>query len=272
LKKSSGKEEFVTGEKSGVGSRKWKSRYDLTRKYQLEWAAKAPWSEALLKDDGLIHQVHCKTCSAMGKKDVVVAPKWDTIFKHGLCDCHKKRTMLYAARQPTSVLEQIQGCNTVESRWKRVQFATLFAILSAGRPMQEYRGREELCQFLNVPKCPSMHWYHGSGWLMAEHIYDFVKTKQRSMVQAAAFISLSIDETSAVDNSSIIVVHCYVMSNWGRQALMVALMKMESTGATSDSLTRVIINALSVNCALDEAAIASKLLCFGTDGVATFQG
>jgi hypothetical protein len=120
LKKSSGKEEFVTGEKSGVGSRKWKSWYDLTQKYQLEWAAKTSWSEALLKDDGLIHQVRCKTCSAMGKKDAVMAPKWDTIFKHGLRDCHKKRTMLYASRRPTYVLEQIQGCNTMESRRKRV--------------------------------------------------------------------------------------------------------------------------------------------------------
>jgi hypothetical protein len=107
-------------------------------------------------------------------------------------------------------------------------FATLFAILSAGRPMQEYRSREELYQFLNVPECPSMHWCHGSGWLMAEHIYDFVKTKQRSMVEAAAFISLSVDETTAVDNSSVIVIHCYVMSNWGRQPLIVALMKLES--------------------------------------------
>jgi hypothetical protein len=92
------------------------------------------------------------------------------------------------------------------------------------------------------------------------------------MVQAAAFISLSADETTAVDNNSVIVVHCYVMSNWGRQPLMVALMKLESNGATSDSLTKVIMSALTVNCALDEATVASKLLCFGAYGVAAFQG
>jgi hypothetical protein len=177
LKDSTGKRKVVGKETCAVGSKKWKSRYDLTRKFQFEWAAKAPWSEALLKDDGLIHQVHCKTCSAVGKKDVVMAPKWDTIFKHGQRDCHKKKTLLYATRRPTTVLEQIQGCNTVESGRKRVQFATLFAILSAGRPMQEYKSREELYQFLNVPECPSMHWCHGSGWLMAEHMYDFIKTK-----------------------------------------------------------------------------------------------
>ena len=40
FKKSSGKEEFVSSEKSGVGSRKWKSQYDLIWKYQLKWAAR----------------------------------------------------------------------------------------------------------------------------------------------------------------------------------------------------------------------------------------
>lgn len=53
---------------------------------------------------------------------------------------------------------------------------------------------------------------------------------------------------------------------------MVTLMKMESNGATFDSLTKVIMNSLIVNCGLDEAAVASKLLCFEADGVAAFQG
>jgi hypothetical protein len=75
LKDSTGKQKLVSKETCTVGSKKWKSRYDLTRKFQLKWTAKAPWSKALLKDVGLIHQVHCKTCLAMGKKDVVMAPK-----------------------------------------------------------------------------------------------------------------------------------------------------------------------------------------------------
>jgi hypothetical protein len=85
--------------------KKWKSRYDVTWKDQLEWAVKAPWSEALFKDNGMIHHVQCKTCSAMGKKDIVMAPKWDTIFKHGLHDCYKKKMLLYAVRRPSNVLE-----------------------------------------------------------------------------------------------------------------------------------------------------------------------
>jgi hypothetical protein len=54
--------------------------------------------------------------------------------------------------------------------------------------------------------------------------------------------------------------------------LMIGLLKMESDGATSNSLTKLLMGALTVNCNLDEAAISSKLLCFGVDRVAAFQG
>ena len=37
--------------------------YDLTRRYQLEWAAKLPWSEGVLAQDDIVHQVKCVSCS-----------------------------------------------------------------------------------------------------------------------------------------------------------------------------------------------------------------
>jgi hypothetical protein len=250
----------------------WKKRYDLTRKYQQEWAAKAPWSEQILKDDGLIHQVRCRTCSTVGRKDVVMGPKWDTIQKHGLRDSHKQKMILYASRQPNSVLEQMQGCNTMESKKKMTQFATLFALLSVGRPMTEFEARFELYEFLAVPNLPRMHWSLGSGWIMGEHMYDFVKKRQREIIKAAEFIAVSADETSCADQSSVIVIHVYVMSFWSRQAHMLALLKMEPDGATADSLTKLLVGALTVQGDLTVEEVASKLLCFGADGVATFQG
>lgn len=33
----------------------WKQKYDLTRKFQTEWAAKNPWSEGILKEDGFLY-------------------------------------------------------------------------------------------------------------------------------------------------------------------------------------------------------------------------
>jgi hypothetical protein len=107
MKDLAGQAQAASNNKIVVGTRKWNSQYDVTRKYQLQWAAKLPWSEAVLKDDGLIHLVQCKICSTIGKKDCVMHPKWDTLSKHGQRECHKRKAFLYAARQPSNVYEQI---------------------------------------------------------------------------------------------------------------------------------------------------------------------
>ena len=91
------------------------------------------------------------------------------------------------------------------------------------------------------------------------------------MIQASNFIALSADETNTIDNTSVIVIHAYVLCDWNKQSLMIALSKLESDSATADSLMRVIMSALLVNNGLDPMAITSKLLCFGADGVAAFQ-
>ena len=46
------------------------------------------------------------------------------------------------------------------------------------------------------------HWYDGSGWLMAEHLYSFVKDKHKSMIENASFLALTADESISVDNTS----------------------------------------------------------------------
>jgi hypothetical protein len=43
-------------------------------------------------------------------------------------------------------------------------------------------------------------------------------------------------------------------------------------GATANNLTELLMESLSFKGRLDEEAIAKKLLCFGADGVSTFQG
>jgi hypothetical protein len=54
---------------------------------------------------------------------------------------------------------------------------------------------------------------------------------------------------------------------------MLALLKMEPDGATADSLKKLLIGALIVQLgSLTVEEIASKLLCFGVDGVVAFQG
>ena len=105
-----------------------------------------------------MHLVRCKPCSIVRGKPIQMAPKWDTISKHGQQEIHKKCMLLYAARRPVSVAEQIQGCSTAESRRNvRVQFATLFQLLVGGRLMTEFEARFDLYEFLQVPELPCKH-------------------------------------------------------------------------------------------------------------------
>jgi hypothetical protein len=92
--------------------KKTRRNYELTRKFQMEW------SEMLLTREGLLHMVKCGICTAVRGHPIIMGPKWDTVRRHAKRICHVKNTELYAQRRPTTVLQQIQGCNTVESRKK----------------------------------------------------------------------------------------------------------------------------------------------------------
>jgi hypothetical protein len=138
--------------------------------------------------------------------------------------------------------------------------------------MTEFLSRFKLYEFLAMPDLPHMHWSIGSAWLMAEHIWDLVKKRIADLVKAARFIVVIADETSTVDNTSWIVIHVYVMEHWGRVSHLYSLQKIESDGATANNLTQTLMDALSINCGLEAADIASKLVCFTTDGASAFQG
>jgi serine/threonine protein phosphatase PrpC len=72
---------------------------------------------------------------------------------------------------------------------------------------------------------------------MSEHIYNIVKKKQQILVQAINFVVISANESSSVDNTSVIVIHIYVTSKWACQCHMLGLLKVESNGVPLDSLT-----------------------------------
>ena len=146
-----------------VGSKQWKRKYNLIHRYEMEWAAKTPCNEGILKEDGLLHLVKCTICSTVGCKMSVMAPKWNTLNCHCLRKCHVKNSLLFATRRPTSIMDQIQGCASVETHKKWVQFATVFILLCSHRPMTEFVGRFDLYKFLGLLDLPTFHWSIRSG-------------------------------------------------------------------------------------------------------------
>lgn len=107
------------------------------------------------------------------------------------------------------------AAHLLASRKKRVQFATLFQLLLAcGRLMTEFEAIFEQYEFLNVLELPCKHWVDSFGWVMVEHLYDFVNQRIKTLVSSAAYLAFFADETSACDNTSWIAIHTYVMLNW----------------------------------------------------------
>jgi hypothetical protein len=273
--------------------KKPRKNYDLTRKFQLEWACKLPWAEGILTNNGRLHMVKCTVCSTMEKSDRLMQPKWDTLKKHegrrkatrnmpaynvkkgewymAKDSKHKKNMALFNARAPDTVLQQLNQSNRLEREKKKVQFATLFQILKDGRPMLEYESRAALYEFLNVPNFPRMHWSDNSGWTMAECMYAEVRTAISRVLVGANYVALTCDEVSTIDNGSWISIHAYVVQNWSRIPFLISLERVVEGGG-SDNLTQVIIDALTGAAKIERPALSKTLLCFGADGVSTFQG
>jgi hypothetical protein len=55
--------------------KKPKKDYELTRKFQMDWSAKAPWSEMILNFDGIFHIVKCNICNIVRGRPIIMQPK-----------------------------------------------------------------------------------------------------------------------------------------------------------------------------------------------------
>ena len=118
-------------------------------------------------------------------------------------------------------------CTTLEAKRKRIQLATLFQILCDGRSMLEFESRFELYYFLQVLHCPCAHWSYTSGWMLSEHIYTFVQKRMQELISEASYLAVTCDETIAIDNSSWLCLHVYVMENWSQKPLLLTLQKLD---------------------------------------------
>jgi hypothetical protein len=225
----------------------------------------------------------------------VLVPKGDNLEKHeGKCTCkedgvplpdlkkgdvymkldckHNKFCKLWAGRkQAGTVLDLLMRGLEGEEKRKGVQFSTIFQVLSHGHPMCDFEPEQYLLRHLKVKNVPRKHWSETSGWEMGEHLHGCVLAALKAVVQSARIISISADEVTAIDNTSWVGVHVYAMQSWERVPYLLHLSCVSESG-TSDHLTNVIMHALLSKGGLAREEIASKLVCFGADGVSTFQG
>ena len=92
-------------------------------------------------------------------------------------------------------------------------------------------------------------------------------SKLRSIVQFAQIFSISRHEVIAMENISWIG---YAMKRWKKMPYLFYLSRVFDVGIASH-LTTIIMDALINEGGLTVDDIAGKEVCFGADGVSTFQ-
>jgi hypothetical protein len=105
---------------------------------------------------------------------------------------------------------------------------------------------------------------------MAKAMHDFV-ISSICLAMQEAIISNSCDEVTTIYNQSWILTHVYVVKGWRCLSIFLTLFQVLE-GSNVDNLTKVIVDSLLTYSGISESNLASKLVCFGVDGVTTFQG
>lgn len=56
--------------------------YERNRVWQDSWAARLPWAESVVSENGDVRQVRCKICTEVDGRDKLLVPKIDSLWKH----------------------------------------------------------------------------------------------------------------------------------------------------------------------------------------------
>ena len=268
--------------------------YELNRHFQDSWAARLPWAESVVSADGTVRQVRCKICSEVEGREKLLVPKVNSIWKH--CgrrkatnsfgkvkagqhyflsnNVHTRNEKTYFARlgnTADTILQQVAKGTVKGRKRKTVQFRAILWLLMQGRPLTQYEAIRDFLELLHVPYFPTKYWSSAVGWEMADHLAMALAEHTREVISTTRFFSLSADEVSTIDAQSWLSIHIYVCIGFRRVPILLSLSCLEG-GNGALAVREMIEGMLSHHFGLSPAKVASRLVCFGADGVSVFQG
>jgi hypothetical protein len=114
------------------------------------------------------------------------------LFEKGLYSCKTRNSHVIVLKN--TIANQIFHGVVIKRKQKLIQFDMCFYMISKGKPMTNYENMNKLLQFLDFKDSPKMHWFNTIGWGMATSMHELVINKNRGLVQATRFISISCHE------------------------------------------------------------------------------
>jgi hypothetical protein len=296
--------ENISLEKNTTNSRKrQKGQWDIGRGFQPDWVSKFPFIDPLPpKNEKEKPKVICNICSWKLGTPMTFQMKLDTIEKHvgkvyekKIIDGEEKSIVRWKSSEEcrhvkyadeyneyliskqkleagggtiTSLFEKTMERNLLS---KTIQLSTVFHILSKGRPMTDYPDYMKYLSFLQMPNFPSSHWSLTSGWEWAKYLAQVEKDDMKEKIASARFVSLSLDEVTAIDNTSWICMSIYMVNDHIRHSYLLGVHKMMEN-STAENIYELVNNSLKESGGMDPLMIAKKLVCVGADGASVMQG
>ena len=90
--------------------------------------------------------------------------------------------------------------------------------------------------FLQVSNFPSSHWSVTSGWEWEIYLTQVEGDDLKYKITNARFLALSLDEVTAIDNTSWIYMRIYMFNKHIRHSYLLGIKKMRETSTTEKYL------------------------------------
>ncbi len=89
---------------------------------------------------------------------------------------------------------------------------------------------------------PLKHWTEGSGWEMAESLFNVVQAMTKTIIILFPYFSIICDEVTTLDNQSWISIYVYSIQDWERVPMLLYLQRV-TEGGGADNITKMIHRA-----------------------------
>jgi hypothetical protein len=157
------------------------------------------------------------------------------------------------------------------SKQQLLRAKALVVVLLAGRPMLALNDHLNLARSTQHPDFAPKLWSQRSAWRDAKKVEKAIVERNKAVIAAAPFFAWSCDESTDVGKGSRMTVHVYVLDDWQRESIFVALVKVDLP-ANAESLERQLRSALKTEAGLTAADVLARGSMFAADGASVLQG
>lgn len=230
--------------------RKWKSKYDKTRRAGQEWASEFDWYR--VEEFKGEPREFCTECREKGVSGSWAAgrakfKKFDA-DRHQTSDAHVQ-AVSFNLKNPmiTRVFKPVKSATTSTNipPFRLQSMICVYNVMRKGRPMTDYVKDMEALALMRTPDLPNTKVTDDAGWEFADHMADAVQRRLSRRVASSSFFAISFDDTVSIDRVLYSNIEIYFLhENTTPEKALLRFVNMKGDG-TGKNIQRAAISALA---------------------------